>query len=278
MTITELVKQAFENAKEKGWHDEERSPLEYHALIHSEISEATEEARKGSPSVYQIQKDYEEVKVASGLSFFISKCDVEHVMRHKWYVGSGQYVRRTTDDMSLHRYILSPEDNELVDHENLNPLDNRRDNLRVCTKQQNQQNQGSSKNKRFKGIYYHKQNKNWCARITHNYKCKTIGSFKTEIKAAKAYDEAAKKYFGDFAYLNFPEINFKEDVLGNVVEPNNDSWDKSIKPEGELIELADAVIRIFDYAGAKGWDLEEAIKLKMTYNKTRSHRHGGKKY
>lgn len=48
------------------------------------------------------------------------------------------------------------------------------------------------------------------------------------------------------------------------------------KPEGELIELADAVIRIADWCGKNGWDLEAAINAKMAYNKTRGHRHGGK--
>lgn len=50
------------------------------------------------------------------------------------------------------------------------------------------------------------------------------------------------------------------------------------KPEGELIELADAVIRIADYCGARGWDLETAVELKMKYNETRSYRHGNKKF
>jgi len=49
------------------------------------------------------------------------------------------------------------------------------------------------------------------------------------------------------------------------------------KPEGEAIELADAAIRIMDYFESKGWDLEEAIKMKSDYNETRPYRHGGKK-
>lgn len=58
--------------------------------------------------------------------------------------------------------------------------------------------------------------------------------------------------------------------------PSDPRWESGLKPEGEAIELADAVIRIMDYFGSKGWNLEEAIKLKHFYNKTRPHRHGGK--
>lgn len=49
------------------------------------------------------------------------------------------------------------------------------------------------------------------------------------------------------------------------------------KPEGLPIELADSVIRIFDLCGLHKIDLESAIRLKMNYNKTRPHRHGGKR-
>jgi NTP pyrophosphatase (non-canonical NTP hydrolase) len=49
------------------------------------------------------------------------------------------------------------------------------------------------------------------------------------------------------------------------------------KPEGIAIELADVVIRVADLCGRMGIDLEEAIRLKSTYNETRPHRHGGKK-
>lgn len=50
------------------------------------------------------------------------------------------------------------------------------------------------------------------------------------------------------------------------------------KPEGEAVELVDAVIRIADYFGSKGWDLEKIIKAKMSYNKGRPYRHGGKRF
>lgn len=50
------------------------------------------------------------------------------------------------------------------------------------------------------------------------------------------------------------------------------------KPEGEAIELVDAVIRIMDYFAYNNWDLERLLKIKMEYNKTRPNRHGGKLY
>lgn len=50
------------------------------------------------------------------------------------------------------------------------------------------------------------------------------------------------------------------------------------KPEGIAVELADCMIRIMDYFGFKEWDLEAVIKLKMSYNETRPHKHGGKAF
>jgi hypothetical protein len=53
---------------------------------------------------------------------------------------------------------------------------------------------------------------------------------------------------------------------------------KDGKPEGCVVEFADCIIRIADFCHVKGWDLEAAIKEKMEYNKTRPHKHGGKKF
>lgn len=53
-------------------------------------------------------------------------------------------------------------------------------------------------------------------------------------------------------------------------------YEKDGKPEGVVVELADAVIRIFHLAGLLGLDLENAVLNKMRYNETREYRHGGK--
>lgn len=123
MKINELCQLAHETAKQKGWYDKERSPLEFHMLMVSEIAEATEEVRANRPPVYQI-------------------CPV--------------------------------------------------------------------------------------------HKC--------------------------------------------LITPDNGDWSNIRKPDGELIELADLLIRLCDYAGYRGWDLEKAVEMKLDYNKKRSHRHGNKAY
>lgn len=83
---------------------------------------------------------------------------------------------------------------------------------------------------------------------------------------AEATEEARK---------NMPPI-YQDGDLWLVDDPED--FDPKEKPEGELIELADAVIRIMDYCESRGWDLEAAIESKHEYNKTRSYRHGGKKF
>lgn len=138
MDIKQLCKEAHQTAIEKGWYETERTPLEIHALIHSEISEATEEVRRGMPPMYVIV-EHEPSKV-------------------------------------------------------------------VC------------------------------------YQCPPVRDA-TVVPLTKAL-----------------------------------FYDGALKPEGELIELADAVIRIADTCENRGWDLEQAIQMKMQYNKTRPYKHGGKKY
>lgn len=133
MTINEMVKAAHEQAVRSGWWgDGEVNPLQIHALIHTEVSEATEEARKGTPPVYVINHDGRPAEIEK----------------------------------------ISSESFTMRDGESCTP----------------------------------------------------------------------------------------------------------IKLEGQLIELADVLIRVADYCGKMGWDLEAAVKAKMEYNATRPHRHGNKKY
>jgi len=107
----------------------------------------------------------------------------------------------------MHRVIINAPRHLLVDHINHNGLDNRKANLRTATIAQNNVNRASYKTKnspsKYKGVYWSKRDKKWQVQICHNNKRKHIGQFDNEIQAAKAYDEAAKKYHKEFAVLNF---------------------------------------------------------------------------
>jgi hypothetical protein len=114
----------------------------------------------------------------------------------------------------LHREIMRPPKRRLVDHRNGDSLDNRRSNLRFATHAQNVHNRRKTKKKtssRFIGVYFIKRSKKWGALIEHKRKNEHkrrsiwLGSFESEVEAAKARDRAAKKHYGEFACLNFPE-------------------------------------------------------------------------
>ncbi len=112
----------------------------------------------------------------------------------------------------MHREIIDVPEGWFVDHINHNGLDNRKANVRPATPADNARNARYPRrntSSKYRGLWYNKKKKRWRAQITLNNKKKQIGYFKNEIDAAKAYDKAAKKYFGDFAILNFEESTTK---------------------------------------------------------------------
>ena len=123
---------------------------------------------------------------------------------------------RTNEDgkhylIYMHRQILGlgygdPRQGDHIDH---NTLDNSRDNLRICTHQENLRNRKSSQNtsSQFKGVCWDKQYQKWQVDISINGKHKKLGRFAVEKEAALAYDAAAIREFGEFAYLNFNQNN-----------------------------------------------------------------------
>jgi hypothetical protein len=116
---------------------------------------------------------------------------------------------KKTTFVSMHREIMNANDERVVDHKNCNSLDNRKNNLRLATRAENIRNRRKQKNtsSQFIGVSFSKSQGRWASEIKCNGKKIWLGRFDNEIDAARAYDEAAKKYFGEFARLNFPEQN-----------------------------------------------------------------------
>lgn len=95
-----------------------------------------------------------------------------------------------------------------IDHVNGRRADNRLENLREASHSQNARNRrsqaGSSSN--YLGVSRRKDRGTWLSAISVNGKVQKLGTFKTEVEAARAYDAKAQEVFGEFARINFPEI------------------------------------------------------------------------
>jgi hypothetical protein len=146
---------------------------------------------------------------------FVDDEDYEAVSKHKWCVKQDKstYYARTqvkNDDgtwiaLLMHRLVVGVTDPKIeVDHRNHRGFVNLKTNLRVCSHADNMRNQQkhSVNTSGFKGVSWNKHNKNWRARIKVNYKNIHLGCYTDKIDAAKAYNDAAIKYFGHFACLN----------------------------------------------------------------------------
>ena len=133
--------------------------------------------------------------------------DFENLNKFKWYPDSGGYPI-TKDPIRMHRLILKLEKGQkYVDHINGNKLDNRRENLRICTNRQNMMNSnrhadGASGHKGVSFVKHPaKRNKRWVAQIKFLGKHRTK-YYLTKEEAIVGYNEMAKNFFGEFAKLN----------------------------------------------------------------------------
>jgi hypothetical protein len=158
---------------------------------------------------------YRRIYLGEGIWTILEQEDYYCLRKFKWVVygtGHNLYAVRykfvgpnRTWQISMHREIMRPKKGRLVDHRNCDSLDNRRENLRFATCAENVHNRRKRKNttSRFLGVNYYKPKGNWESRIMCKGKRIRLGRFDSEVAAAKAYDKAAKKYFGEFARLNF---------------------------------------------------------------------------
>ncbi len=132
----------------------------------------------------------------------IDRSDFSLIKDIKWSLANG-YAR--SGNMYMHNVILGNTPTGLTpDHKNRNRLDNRKSNLRFCTVAENLRNSGAGKNNTsgFKGVSWVKRDMVWRARIFVDNKELNCGHFDNKIEAAKAYNVAASRHFGEFACLN----------------------------------------------------------------------------
>jgi hypothetical protein len=155
---------------------------------------------------------YMERKDGSIIDVFIDTKDFAKVRRYRWhaqkhrntfYAHTNCYKKSGVQSaLSMHR-LLNPNWKQ-IDHENRNGCNNRRSNLRRATGSQNQGNRQKTEgtSSQYRGVAWQKARKSWRVQIQRNGKINHLGVFLNEIDAARAYNVAALKYFGEFACIN----------------------------------------------------------------------------
>lgn len=153
-----------------------------------------------------------EIQLTNRMIALVDDEDFERVNTLKWYAHKGRYTyygRSTTKPYILmHRFILNTQLD--IDHEDRNGLNNIKSNLRATNKWGN--NRNTSKRKAntsgYRGVFLKKDKERpnpWCAKIRIDGILVNVGHFKTAEDAAKAFDQAAKKHYGEFC----GELNFE---------------------------------------------------------------------
>ncbi len=164
-------------------------------------------------------KSYRLIPLTQGQNAIVDAEDFEWLSHWNWcagwdgasktfYAQRGIRKKGKTKIIKMHREILQCRHGEFCDHANHNGLDNRKANLRKCTNAENARNARPKKSNRtgFKGVLIAARCKfrKYTADITFERQRHLLGYFRSAEEAAHAYDEAAKKFHGRFAFLNFP--------------------------------------------------------------------------
>lgn len=174
---------------------------------HGKLLTGTYSYKKSKNEIFEI-RDYCIMYLYDKLGIKTGEClfdveDREEIVKYKWYLNAIGYVYSGKGGY-FHRFVLKLKKGERceVDHKDGNKLDNRRSNIRKCSRTQNSLNKGKSVSNTsgYKGVHFLKRIKKWIAYIKAGKKIKYLGSFSSKTEAAIAYTKVVKKYHGEFAY------------------------------------------------------------------------------
>jgi hypothetical protein len=158
-----------------------------------------------------------------GVAALIDADMFDELERYSWNLANNGYVfcrtrrrgQKSKVGIYLHRLVMRAQPGDRVDHRDGNPLNNVRANLRFCSQSQNCHNIVHSANQKrggYKGVNWRKAREKWQVQIRAGEvgpdgrrRQVYLGQFDDPVEAARAYDVAARQFFGEFAALNFPD-------------------------------------------------------------------------
>lgn len=150
-----------------------------------------------------------EIPLTKGKVAIIDDEDYPKVSEYKWCYSTGYAVSRRIEGgqkviLLMHRLIMDAPKELVTDHINHDRLDNRRANLRLCTRHQNNCNMPMRSNNKsgYKGVYWRAARNKWQANVRYEGKEYYLGLFENLNEAALAYNAKATELFGEFAHLN----------------------------------------------------------------------------
>ena len=153
------------------------------------------------------------IRLNNGKYTIVDRAIADEIKAYNWYYEKGYavrsaYIQGKKHKVYLNRLIMELAgrniEGKLVDHKNRNRLDNRLANLRAVSPKANSQNRKTKNKSGYKGVSYIPSRDRYRAKIRADGKWRIIGDYQKKRQAAIAYDDAAVKAYGTYAYLNFP--------------------------------------------------------------------------
>jgi len=144
------------------------------------------------------------INLTKGKQAVVDDEDYPELSKHKWMFSGSGYASRTNKSILMHRVIMSAPRGLEVDHINMDKLDNRKENLRLCTPTQNRMNTGLRSNNKtgYKGVFYYKRTGKYAVAIAYLKKRIHLGYYDSAEEAALVYNKKSKELYGEFARLN----------------------------------------------------------------------------